>query len=240
MSLTSIVIPVREEGETFVPYLEAVLSSVRDPKEVLVIHDTPEDVTVAVANRYREEGHPVIPLLNTYGPGPAYAIRYGLEHASGDAVVVTMADGSDDATQIDQMADLTRSGYVIVAASRYMKGGKQLGGPVVKRAMSRLAGVSLGTLAAVGTKDATSSFKAYDPEFVREAGVESTEGFEVAIELVAKAKRAGLPVTEIPTTWRDRTEGISNFKVARWVPNYLRWYLHALRPRAQSHIDQRA
>ena len=239
MSLTSIVIPVHNEGEALVPYLEAVLHSVLDPKEILVVHDMPEDTTVAVAERYRDESHPVRPVLNTYGRGPAYAIRYGLDHADGDAVVVTMADGSDDAMQIDEMGDLIRSGYVIVAASRYMKGGKQVGGPVVKRTLSRVAGVSLGKLAGVGTMDATSSFKAYDPDFVRTAGVKSTAGFEVAIELVAKAKRAGLPVTEIPTTWTDRTEGESRFKVILWLPHYLRWYFHAFRPENAADSDQR-
>jgi dolichol-phosphate mannosyltransferase len=230
VSLTSIVIPVYNEGEALVPYLDAVLASTTDPREILIVHDMPEDSTVPVVAQYELHGEPVRAVLNTHGPGPAHAIRYGIESSNGDAVVVTMADGSDDPTQIDLMAEMIRSGYVIVAASRYMRGGRQLGGPIVKRTLSRLAGVSLGVLGRVGTMDATSSFKAYAPGFVRDVGIESTEGFEVAIELVAKARRTRRQVTEIPTTWRDRTEGRSRFRTAAWIPHYLRWYFFAFGP----------
>jgi hypothetical protein len=38
-------------------------------------------------------------------------------------------------------------------------------------------------------------------------------------------------VAEIPTIWLDRQAGVSNFKVAKWVPSYLRWYRFAFGPR---------
>jgi len=83
----------------------------------------------------------------------------------------------------------------------------------------------------VGTRDATNSFKAYSTEFVRQVGIDSRDGFEIGIELTAKAKRLRLPVAEIPTIWLDRQAGVSNFKVAKWVPSYLRWYRFAFGPR---------
>jgi dolichol-phosphate mannosyltransferase len=108
-----------------------------------------------------------------------------------------------------------------------MPGGQQVGGPILKGAMSRLAGRSLRIFAHVGTRDATNSFKAYSTEFVRQVGIDSRDGFEIGIELTAKAKRLRLPVAEIPTIWLDRQAGVSNFKVAKWVPSYLRWYRFA-------------
>ena len=96
--------------------------------------------------------------------------------------------------------------------------------------MSRLAGRSLRTLAHVGTRDATNSFKAYSTDFVQQVGIDSGHGFEIGIELTAKAKRLRLPVAEIPTIWLDRQAGVSNFKVAKWVPSYLRWYRFAFGP----------
>jgi hypothetical protein len=142
-----------------------------------------------------------------------------------------MADGSDDPTQVDTLARLVQRGVVVAAASRYMPGGRQIGGPYFKSMLSRLAGLSLYWLARVGTHDATSSFKAYDRNFVKEVGIESDAGFEVAIELVAKARRRRLPVAEIPTIWLDRTTGASNFQLRRWLPRYLHWYFHAFGPR---------
>jgi dolichol-phosphate mannosyltransferase len=97
--------------------------------------------------------------------------------------------------------------------------------------MSRWAGLTLCWFARVGTHDATSSYKAYDPEFVREVGIESTTGFAIALELVAKARRRRRPVAEIPSIWLERTTGESNFKVWAWLPKYLHWYRYAFGPR---------
>jgi dolichol-phosphate mannosyltransferase len=112
-----------------------------------------------------------------------------------------------------------------------MPGGQQVGGPVLKGVLSRTAGRSLRVLAHTGTRDATNSFKAYSTDFVRKVGIDSRHGFEIGIELTAKAKRMGLPVAEIPTIWLDRQAGESNFRVASWIPQYLRWYRFAFGPR---------
>jgi len=79
----------------------------------------------------------------------------------------------------------------------------------------------------IGTRDPTNSFKAYATEFVHAVGIDSRGGFEIGIELTAKAKRLRMPVAEIPTIWLDRQAGMSNFKVAKWIPGYLRWYRFA-------------
>jgi len=222
--------PVYNEGESVVPTLDKIFDAVSDDAEVLVVYDMAEDTTVPVLERMAADEPRLRPTLNTLGPGPANAIRYGLDQADAAVAVVTMADSSDVPGQIEELAHLVRDGAVVGAASRYMKGGKQIGGPVVKRTLSRLAGLSLYYVGRVGTHDATNSFKAYSTDFVRRVGVESDQGFEIGIELVAKARRARLPVAEIPTTWRDRTAGESRFRVAAWIPYYLRWYFYALGP----------
>ena len=80
-----------------------------------------------------------MPTLNPLGRGPAYAIRYGIEQATAPVVVVSMADGSDDPTQVDLLARLVERGVVVAAASRYMPGGAQIGGPFLKTTLpSRL------------------------------------------------------------------------------------------------------
>ncbi|MGP1674481.1 MAG: hypothetical protein ACTS8Z_04615, partial [Candidatus Limnocylindrales bacterium] len=52
-----------------------------------------------------------------------------------------------------------------------------------------------------------------------------------ALELTVKATLAGRRVAEVPTTWRDRTAGQSNFKLRAWLPHYLHWYWTAIRGR---------
>jgi dolichol-phosphate mannosyltransferase len=220
----SVVIPARNEGENIRPVLDRLFEQVTLALEVLVVVDSTDDTTIPVVDAYARNEARVRCLLNTYGPGPANAIRYGVDASAAPVAVVTMADGCDDVRQIDDLARLVERGVVVAAASRYMAGGQQVGGPYLKGWLSKTAGRSLRVLAHTGTRDATNSFKAYSTEFVRQVGIDSRAGFEIGIELTAKAKRMGQPVAEIPTIWLDRQAGMSNFKLAQWIPGYLRWY----------------
>jgi dolichol-phosphate mannosyltransferase len=232
----SVVVPARNEGDHIVPVLDRLFESVHLPCEVLIVVDEPDDTTVQVAEEYALKEPRLRYVVNTFGRGPANAIRFGIHAAAAPVAVVTMADGCDDATQIDDLVRLVDRGVVVAAASRYMAGGQQVGGPVLKGQLSSLAGRSLRLLAHVGTRDATNSFKAYSTDFVREVGIDSRDGFEIGIELTAKARRLRRAVAEIPTIWLDRQAGVSNFKVARWIPSYLRWYRFAFGPRLT--VDQ--
>jgi dolichol-phosphate mannosyltransferase len=227
----SIVVPAYNEGAAIEEFLGRVLEAVELPCELLVVVDAPDDTTVPYVEKYARQDPRARVLLNNVGPGPAQAIRYGIEQALADVVVVTMADGSDDPRQIDQLVRLVERGVVVAAASRYSRGGQQVGGPFLKGTLSRLAGLSLALFARVGTRDSTNSFKAYDMDFIRAVGVDSDAGFEIGIELVAKARRARLPVAELPTIWLERDQGMSNFKLASWIPRYVRWWLFAFGPR---------
>ncbi len=227
----SVVIPAYNEGVNIEAPLARLIEGVQLSFEVVVVVDFAEDTTVPVIERLSLDEPRIRVAVSTYGPGPANAIRFGIDAAEAPTVVVTMADGCDDPRLIDDMVRLVERGVVVAAASRYMPGGQQVGGPLLKSVLSRTAGRSLHLLTRIGTRDATNSFKAYDRQFVREVGIHSRDGFEIGLELTAKARRLGRPVAEIPTIWLDRTAGTSNFKLAQWIPHYLRWYKFAFRPR---------
>jgi dolichol-phosphate mannosyltransferase len=227
----TVVIPAYNEGDQIVPVLDRLFESVQLHCEVLVVVDDAADITVPVLAEYSRKEPRIRCLVNSYGPGPANAIRFGIDAAAAPVTVVTMADGCDDPRQIDDLARLVDRGVAVAAASRYMPGGQQVGGPRLKGFLSRTAGRSLRLLAHTGTRDATNSFKAYSTSFVRQVGIDSRAGFEIGIELTAKAKRIGLPVAEIPTIWLDRQAGMSNFRIAGWIPEYLRWYRFAFGPK---------
>jgi len=223
--LVSIVVPVYNEAENIVPLLETVSSEAPSSHETLLVYDFDEDTTLPPARAFSSQ-YPALRLVkNAHGPGVLNALKTGLDEARGDVVAVVMADLSDDVSQISEMAALIRGGAGLVAASRYMREGKQIGGPPVKRTLSRLAGLSLRWLTLIGTHDATNNFKAYSRELVDEIEVESGSGFELGLEMATKAQLGGYLIDEIPTTWRDRTAGESRFQVLKWMPGYLRWYL---------------
>jgi glycosyltransferase involved in cell wall biosynthesis len=229
----SIVIPAYEEGEAIVPVLARIAEGVTLSHEVIVVVDESTDSTASAIRARPVDSPPVRLLVNPYGPGPANAIRFGIDHACAPVVVVTMADGSDDPRLIDDLVRLVDRGVVIAAASRYMPGGQLVAAPFLKRTLSRLAGRSLYRLARVGTRDATNSFKAYATDFVRAVGIESRHGFEIGLELTAKARRLRRPVAEMPTIWLERQLGESRFRVIEWIPHYLHWYFFAFGPKLE-------
>jgi glycosyltransferase involved in cell wall biosynthesis len=223
--LLSVVIPVYNEGENVVPTLRGVVERTRTrPLEVLVVHDFDEDTTVPVVKRLQADMPELRLHRNTLGRGVLNAMKSGLRAARAQYVLVSMGDGSDDPDDIDRMYELARAGADVVAGSRYMRGGRQLGGPLLKRSMSRAAGLSLHWLGGIPVHDATSNFRLYSKRLLNQVTIESTGGFELGIELTVKAYLLGMKVAEVPTTWRDRTAGTSRFKLWQWLPRYLKWY----------------
>lgn len=226
--LVSFVIPVYNEPDNITATLESITEHVSFEHQVLICYDMDEDTTVPVV-RALQAAMPNVELVrNDIGRGVLNAMKAGMAEASAPYVIVSMADGSDDYRVADAMVALARSGADVVAASRYMRGGCQIGGPRLKGLMSRVAGVSLYWLGGVGTHDATNNYKLYSGEFLHSVEIESEGGFELAIELTVKATLAGRTVREVPATWRDRSAGKSRFKLRAWLPHYLRWYFRGL------------
>jgi glycosyltransferase involved in cell wall biosynthesis len=224
----SIVIPAYNEGAQVIPGLRAIHNLVETSNEILVVVDNESDSTAPSIRELSKEIPSIKLLINTYGPGPANAIRFGIQNSRAATVIVSMADGCDDASQIDELTRLVERGVVIASASRYMPGGQQVGGPRLKRTLSKLAGRTFAFLTGVGTRDVTNSFKAYNRAFVDSVKIHSKDGFEIGLELVAKARRLNEPVAEIPTTWIDRSFGKSNFQLTKWIPSYVKWYVFGL------------
>ncbi|MBX3028728.1 MAG: glycosyltransferase [Chloroflexi bacterium] len=232
--VVSIVIPVYNEAENITGTLERLASLVRTPMEILVVHDFDEDTTVPVVRSLQARIPQVRLLRNDLGRGVLHAMRAGIAAARAPYVVISMADGSDDVAVIDRMVELAEQGADVVAASRYIRGGRQVGGPRLKGLMSRTAGLTLQWFGRVGTHDATNNFKLYSRRHLDSVTIESSGGFELALELTVKAALAGRVVREIPATWHDRTAGESRFRLRAWLPRYLHWYLSLFSGRVRS------
>lgn len=227
----SAVMPAYEEGAAIEPVLRALGAALTGQFEILIVVDSMADSTIPVIGRLTHEVPGLRLVLNRRSVGVLGALRTGLEEARGAWVLVTMADGSDDYAALPRMLAVARDGADVVAASRYMRGGRQIGGPRLKGLMSRAAGLTLCWFAGVPTHDATNNFKIYSRRLLDGVTIESTAGFELALELTVKATASGYHVVEVPATWRDRTEGASHFRLRRWLPHYLRWYAYAFRSR---------
>jgi dolichol-phosphate mannosyltransferase len=229
--LLHIITPVYNEAENFPALYEAVKEHIKVPHELIVVYDFDEDTTVPVVRKYAKKDTSVILHKNTIGRGALNALKSGFDYVQKGPVLIIMADLADDLSVVDDMYERYMHGTAVVCGSRYMKGGKQLGGPLVKRTLSRLAGVSLYWVRHLPTHDVTNNFKLYDKALLDTITIESEGGFEIAMEITVKAFRQRRKIEELPTTWRDRAVGEASFKLWQWLPSYLRWYFYALGPR---------
>ena len=227
MELITIVMPVYNEGENIKNTLSEIKTKIKTPFRVLIVYDFDEDNTLPVVKPIRNEFN-VSFLKNKYGKGVLNAIKTGLESVNDGAILVSMADLSDDYSVVDGMFEKIKAGYDLVCGSRYMRGGKQIGGPKFKSSLSRLAGLSLHYLTGIPTHDISNSFKMYTPRVIKSVQIESNGGFELGMEIVVKAYVAGYKITEVPSVWRDRSAGQSRFRLWKWLPHYLRWYFFVL------------
>ena len=229
----NIVIPVYNEGANIGTTLTRVAECMqaKTPEvqtQITIVYDFDEDDTLPIIELLRSSYPLPIRLQKNTGHGVCDAIKQGLLASQTTFVLVTMADMSDDYETLPLMLEKGIQGYDIVCGSRYMRGGHQFGGPLLKKSLSRLAGVSLYWLAGIPTHDVTNSYKLYRRAALEKFSLESSGGFEIGLEIVVKTFVAGGRIAEIPSRWWDRSQGQSRFRLRKWVPLYLKWYLYAL------------
>jgi dolichol-phosphate mannosyltransferase len=232
-SLLHIIIPVFNEVDNIGSVYRETRTKISASNRILVIYDFAGDNTLPVVRKLQKKDRRLELVKNAYGAGVLNAIKSGFDRVSAGPCLVVMGDLSDDLSKVDLMLEKYRQGFKVVCASRYMEGGCQEGGPLIKRTLSRLAGLSLNFFG-FPVHDITNNFRLYDKSLLDKITIESRGGFELAMEITVKAVKMGYPVCEIPASWQDRKKGESHFRLWKWLPHYLYWYLYALWPGRRS------
>ncbi len=223
-----IVIPVYNEGRQIVAVLAGLARSVKTPARVLICYDREEDDTLPAlrANPQAYAGLPV-ELVRNAGRGVHGAIMTGFATSTAPFILMFPADDHSNAPMVDRMVELARGGCDIVCPSRFMPGGAMIGCPLLKAVLVRSANFTLRHIARLPTTDASNGFRMFSRRVIDRIAVESTEGFCYSIELLVKAHRLGWKIAEVPVTWIERPDRRTRFRVFRWLPSYLRWYVYA-------------
>lgn len=220
----SIIVPVYNEGSNIALFLQALERAIKIKHEIIIVYDFDQDDTVPVSRKLKKQFPNIRLVKNILGPGLVNACKTGFMKSIGDFIVVMPGDLADDPKTINNMYKLAKQGYDIVCGTRYSKGGKQLGGGLVKTTLSRVAGLATPLLLGIPTSDLTNGFKLYNKMLLKKINIESRGGWEFSMEILIKAHMMGFKITETPSTWKERSYGKSKFKLFKWLPKYMYWY----------------
>jgi dolichol-phosphate mannosyltransferase len=220
----SVVIPARDEAECVektVRHLYEGFAAERISHEIVVVDDGSQDDTWQVLTRLREHVVTLKPVQNTDEHGFGRAIRCGLQHITGDAVVIMMADESDSPSDAVVYWRKLNEGFDCVFGSRFMKGGQVIDYPWLKLKINRLANLFVQVLFAIKLNDTTNAFKAYRREVIEGVQPVLSPHFNITVELPLKAIVRGYSWTVVPISWRNRKSGESKLKIKEMGSRYL-------------------
>lgn len=220
----SVIVPVYNEGTNITKFIYGLESSVNIKHEVLIIYDFDEDDTIPAVKKLKSKFRNIRLVKNIFGSGLIKACKTGFKKAKADFMVIIPGDLADEPKTINKMYEIAKKGHDIVCASRYCKGGKQLGGSLIKSFLSKFAGLTTPLLLGIPTADLTNGFKMYNRKIFNKINIESQGGWEFAMEILIKAHFLGFKIAETPSVWKERSSGKSKFKFLKWLPKYIYWY----------------
>jgi len=224
LQLLSVVIPARdEEGciSSTVEHLHVELRIHNIPHEIIVVDDGSTDSTWDRLESIAERLPMVRPLQNTGQHGFGRAIICGLDNMEGDAVVIMMADESDDSRDVVRYWQLLNEGWDAVFGSRFIRGGGVIDYPWLKRRVNRLANLFIRLMFRVRLNDTTNAFKAYRRTVIDGCRPLLSPHFNLTVELPLKTMVRGYTWTVIPITWRNRRTGTAKLKMKEMGSRYL-------------------
>ena len=224
LRLLSIVIPARdEEGciASTVQHLDLELRLHEIPHEIIVVDDGSTDATWSILQDLKQQVPSLSPICNEGANGFGLAITRGLDAMRGDAVVIMMADESDDCRDVVHYWNKLAEGYDCVFGSRFIAGGGVIDYPRIKLFLNRMANLFLKFLFCYRLNDTTNAFKAYRRTVIDGCRPLIAPHFNLTIELPLKAIVRGYIWTTIPITWRNRRTGIAKLKIREMGSRYL-------------------
>ncbi len=224
LSLLSIIIPARdEEGciASTIGHLHLELNLHNVPHEIVVVDDGSSDGTWGILQTEAQKIPELHPIQNKGLHGFGRAITFGLDAAKGDAVVIMMADESDDCRDVVRYWQALNEGFDCVFGSRFTKGGGVIDYPPIKLALNRAANLFIRLLFRHGLNDTTNAFKAYRREVIDGVRPILSPHFNITVEIPLKAIIRGFSFTTIPITWRNRRTGVAKLKIREMGSRYL-------------------
>jgi dolichol-phosphate mannosyltransferase len=220
----SVVIPAYNEEASIggtITSLANTLTAERIPHEILVVDDASSDGTAAVVSDVSTRNPSVRCVRSHMPPGFGHAVRAGLDHYTGDAVAIFMADGSDSPSDLVNYYEVLMDGFDCAFGSRFVKGGRTIGYPLPKLMVNRVVNVGIRMMFRHGYNDTTNAFKAYRREVIDSIRPLLSNHFNLTVEMPLKALARGHSFQVVPITWTNRKEGVSKLRLQEMGSRYM-------------------
>ena len=226
----SIVIPAYNEEEVIASTLIELELALKDKfdYEIVVVDDHCSDNTSDVVKSLCEENDRVKLVSNEKRPGFGMAVRCGLDHYTGDAVAIYMADASDSPEDLISYFKAVENGAECVFGSRFMRGSKVVDYPKHKLLLNRFVNFVIKLLFRHKYNDTTNAFKCYRREVIDGCRPFISRHFNLTVELPLKAFIRGYKFEVIPISWTNRVAGISKLKLKEMGSRYFFMLVYCL------------
>lgn len=220
----SVVIPARdEEGciASTVEHLHVELRLHGVPHEIVVVDDGSTDRTWELLEDLQKRIPEVRPIQNPPPHGFGRAVVHGLTQMSGDAVIIMMADESDDCRDALRYWRALAEGWECVFGSRFIAGAGTIDYPWFKLALNRIVNLFIRVLFRISFNDTTNAFKAYRRTAIEGCRPLISPHFNLTVEIPLKAIVRGYSWTVVPITWRNRRSGQAKLRLREMGSRYL-------------------
>lgn len=224
----NLVIPIYNEGEKTIKLLENFKKKINYKFQVLLCYDNLSDNVFDIKEKLNQLNIDIKYIKNPLD-GPCEAIKEGLKNKQANCSIVYPADDFVNFDLVNSMYKLFLAGNEIVVPSRFIKGGSMKKCPLIKAILVRGASFFLYITKSVAVQDSTNGFRLFSKKILDTFEIESTLGFAYSIELLVKASKKNMKISELPAKWEERDDGSrSRFKIINWFPDYWRWFLYGL------------
>ena len=227
MSNLDIIIPVYNEDEHIIRLLKALENEILCNFRILICYDSDDDKTLKQIKNNKVINKELLFIKNPK-QGPNSAIIQGINASQAEIILIYMADDFENIKIINNMIKLIEQGYDLVIPSRFIRGGKMIGGKKIKKKITIIGSYLIYYVAGIPYKDCTNAFKMFSKNLKEKINLDSTVGFTYALELTAKAYFLKLKITEIPSIWMENKNRKSSFKIFKWLPYYIYWLIYSL------------
>jgi len=214
--------------------IEETLGSTEYQYRVIVINDGSKDRTPEIVKGMGSQ-MPVELVSHETNLGVGEAFKTGLRHAASiaqdrDTIITMEADNTNDATMIPKMVEEIAKGFDVVCASRYLKGGKYVGFPPYRLALSFFANLFMKVFFQIkGIRDYTIFYRAYRASLIKRAlqiygdSFINVKGFAANAQILVRLSRLGIKASEVPLVYRyDLKKSRSTVRVIFQIFEYLR------------------